>query len=524
MNLRWKIIAFLIGTLSVLSYGSVAFLQRQLMSEALIREGVEAEKDMRRLLLALDHQVDGLRVVLGSWANFTGLYQHAVKPDAEFRREELSDVSMRAAHFDWISLMDPRGRIFEHAEVPRADGSKPVLPLFTGERSSDVQEFSAMVLASGSGCGIVAVSTTLAFVCYAPLLTSDAQGPSRGTVLIGRYVTEATLDVVRRETELRFDLPQPTAPLPQTGAKPAYASAIARGDLARVALPETLELRLPVVGLAGRHIADVQLHWARSSLARMQAAQNNIVLTVLSMIAVTGIAVVLIVDRLVVRRLQRLQEELGRILENEKWDGTITTTGSDEISRLAGFARSMMDVIRDKVGALRTETQTDAMTGLANRRLFEERLQLALKLRHRHHRDGALLLFDVDYFKRYNDCYGHPAGDAVLVQVAQCLKGLASRPGDLAARLGGEEFALLLEDTSADGARNRADQVREALLDLAIAHTGSPDHGIVTLSCGVAMLSDQDSRDSVYARADAALYLAKEAGRNQVAEAAAPSG
>jgi diguanylate cyclase (GGDEF)-like protein len=129
----------------------------------------------------------------------------------------------------------------------------------------------------------------------------------------------------------------------------------------------------------------------------------------------------------------------------------------------------------------------------------------------------SLLVLDVDHFKRYNDLYGHPVGDVALQKVGTLLQEFC-RQQDLPARIGGEEFALLLPDTDAPGAIATAEKFMQALDALAIAHTSSPTHRYVTVSIGIATWeSDQrGAANALLAQADEALYTAKHLGRNRV--------
>jgi diguanylate cyclase (GGDEF)-like protein/PAS domain S-box-containing protein len=163
---------------------------------------------------------------------------------------------------------------------------------------------------------------------------------------------------------------------------------------------------------------------------------------------------------------------------------------------------------------------TDGLTGLANRRAFDEGLKREVERARRAKAELTLVLFDLDRFKQYNDLYGHAAGDAALFAVAAAISEAAKRPGDMAARYGGEELALLLPGTGLEGAALVADRARAAVQALGIAHAGNPPLQVATISCGVASLgpaefaSTQDK--SLLERADAALYRAKRLGRNAV--------
>ncbi|WP_157269499.1 sensor domain-containing diguanylate cyclase [Azohydromonas aeria] len=172
----------------------------------------------------------------------------------------------------------------------------------------------------------------------------------------------------------------------------------------------------------------------------------------------------------------------------------------------------------------------DALTGLPNRRQFDETFAKEHRRAQRLGGPMAMLMVDVDHFKQFNDTYGHATGDECLKAVAQATQGVQRRPGDLAARWGGEEFVVLLPHTDAEGALVVAERLREAVQARAIAHRGSP-LGHVSVSVGVHAV--QPLRGSSMAElmngADQALYQAKHAGRNRVqllavAQEDAPSG
>jgi diguanylate cyclase (GGDEF)-like protein len=161
---------------------------------------------------------------------------------------------------------------------------------------------------------------------------------------------------------------------------------------------------------------------------------------------------------------------------------------------------------------LSVRAATDALTGLANRRTFDERLDQEVSRARRHDRPLALAIFDIDHFKRTNDRLGHAAGDAVLARIARTLQD-AARRGDVVARLGGEEFGWLMPETDLDAAVVAADRARQA-----IAGTDHPGVGRQTISAGVhALEANTAGAASLYAAADAALYEAKRAGRDRVA-------
>lgn len=166
---------------------------------------------------------------------------------------------------------------------------------------------------------------------------------------------------------------------------------------------------------------------------------------------------------------------------------------------------------------LATQATTDPLTGLANRRLFDDRLREEWSRAQRDGKPLALIAIDIDHFKEYNDRFGHPAGDECLKRVAEAIGG-TFREIDIAARTGGEEFALLLPGLDAKGAALVAERIRSAIEGLGVEHP-HPDQAVVTISLGVAAASPTltDDASALMAAADRALYRAKENGRNAIA-------
>lgn len=165
---------------------------------------------------------------------------------------------------------------------------------------------------------------------------------------------------------------------------------------------------------------------------------------------------------------------------------------------------------------LRSLVFVDGLTGVANRRRFDEALLSEWRQCRRAGTPLALLMIDIDHFKRYNDHYGHPTGDACLQQVAAVLKAAMQRACDLVARYGGEEFVCLLPGCDQAPALAKAQALQAALAARGIAHEASPTAAWVTLSIGVAVAQPQagGSPAALVAAADAALYSAKHRGRN----------
>jgi diguanylate cyclase (GGDEF)-like protein len=175
-----------------------------------------------------------------------------------------------------------------------------------------------------------------------------------------------------------------------------------------------------------------------------------------------------------------------------------------------------LEIVKNELEAL---SQQDGLTGIANRRYFDTVLEREWKAAQREKNCISLILFDIDYFKKYNDTYGHLAGDDCLCQIAIVVSKVIKRPRDTLARYGGEEFAVILPDTTPSGAIICAERIRYEIENLNIIHTSSQINPYVTASLGISTISPHIeilNSQQIIREADLALYQAKREGRNRV--------
>ena len=215
----------------------------------------------------------------------------------------------------------------------------------------------------------------------------------------------------------------------------------------------------------------------------------------------------------------------------------IFVSGQDDVdSKLKGFEQGCVDYIskpvllpeiqaristhiklKQQTVLLESLAYTDPLTQVSNRRKYNESLQREWARSIRYSQPIAMLLMDIDYFKQFNDFYGHGVGDDCLIKISAHLKDLVNRPGDLFARIGGEEFIIMLTDCDIDGALSKANEVLRTLSMLNIANQGAPSIDRVTMSIGVAVTVPQHNDEplALFQAADEALYDAKHSGRNK---------
>ena len=215
------------------------------------------------------------------------------------------------------------------------------------------------------------------------------------------------------------------------------------------------------------------------------------------------------------RKFRALLRAANRMRSGDLNARTGVRYGEEELSQLAHAFDDMASALQQREQGLQEQAISDTLTGLYNRRYLNEFLPRELARSGRNAMPVALMLIDLDHFKRVNDSFGHEAGDIVLTAVGALLRDKV-RGSDIACRYGGEEFALILPETGEEPAVRRAEDIRLAISALQLSHAGKP-LGKVTASFGIAMFPDhaQDT-EALLRTADVALYAAKGAGRNRV--------
>jgi diguanylate cyclase (GGDEF)-like protein len=214
--------------------------------------------------------------------------------------------------------------------------------------------------------------------------------------------------------------------------------------------------------------------------------------------------------------VNQLQGKLAEYLERQHRDERDLAAHRD---RLAELVDEQTAELRAANAQLQELSRSDPLTRLANRRHFDEVKDIEFRRAQRLGQPLSVLLCDVDFFKRYNDAYGHALGDDCLKEVAATLRQTFARAGEMVARIGGEEFAVLLPAMDAAQARMAAERLREALATRALPHSGSQVSPHITMSIGLAQYdpATMDRFETLLDQADRALYRAKSQGRNQVA-------
>lgn len=241
---------------------------------------------------------------------------------------------------------------------------------------------------------------------------------------------------------------------------------------------------------------------------------NRQILFGASLVILFLLVAIALIHRRVVRRLEQLNHNV--LLQVQGKAAAYQIEGHDEIAAIARSFAFFASTVATQQQELQLLSYTDSLTGLANRRAFEQQFQQALIQSQRQKWPLTLLMIDVDCFKAYNDHYGHQAGDDALVWIAQLLQKGINRGSDLVARYGGEEFIAILPDTNRAGASAIAGQLLQLFRQAAVPHQYNLAAEFVSISIGICCVEEASTADydGMLRRADNALYQAKANGRN----------
>lgn len=493
--------------------GSIWHLQTSLGPTFLRMEHDNALRSAERVVGGLDAQLSNLNTLTRDWAFWDDMYQYALKPNAAFESSNMGVESMKNIGLIGVMVLSPEGAIVGFQGAVQSDAQ--------ALRAEDLTAYKAQLMAPlkeaqhGQQCGYLQPRSVLLFLCASRISRSNGSGEPTGVVVMVRELTAAALKEIENQSKESFQL----LPLTQSTADEHWSEAAlthlpaSRLDVNYSASALTLYYHLP--DLAGKPIRTVRLPLTRALVEEGEAVTFRTARQMATIALVTGAMLLLAGHFWLVLPIARLKRDIRSIHKQKAWDTAVRQNRSDEVGALAREINGLLAVIHSQVQALESLSMTDALTGLPNRRHFDQRLADEIRRVQRKAQPLSVLMFDIDYFKQYNDHYGHPSGDVALQKFARVLRD-CTRQVDLPARIGGEEFAVLLPDTSEAAALLIAEKILQTLRNAELPHAKSQVSRVLTASAGVASLREGvDAAATLLAQGDQALYAAKAAGRNQ---------
>jgi len=511
MGLRSKIIGLFFVGFSFLSAIGVYILQNNLKQSYSAIEHQEAIENMHQLANSIDDKLGLLNQLTNDWAFWDQMYNFVKHPNEEFSNNEIGVTALRVIGMNFSVILNNDNEVvfFE-----TADGQSEISPF------NDIIEHvkwrdKAPYQIERRNCGIDQTRYGVYFLCWQRILHADMTGDKIGTLILGELLDEKMRTSILKKASPNFQF-IPTIPgktgVPY-GSTPLFDPASIQFDPTSNNL-----LHAKLFNIVGQPVFDVHYQFSKSISQRGDDISFKVVTVLLVVAFLNGLVLLTGVHTIVIRRVDKMVAEVNNIKEGGKWAGNlIVSKKRDELYKLGNAINQMLTFIRQQMANLESIANTDSLTRIGNRLAFDQRLSVDLSIAKRNLTGRmSLLLIDVDFFKQYNDFYGHPAGDQVLKTIARLLKNIASRPSDLSARIGGEEFAIILPTSHIDGAVFVANKLIAKLAELRIPHEKSLISEYVTISIGVTIAVNTDDETSILKRVDEAMYKAKLTGRNKL--------
>lgn len=515
MGIRFKLILSFLASFALVGAISLHVLQLRLQAEFAALEQTEVQAALSRSMAVTDAIPSSLLSVTLDWAVWTDMYNYARRPKqlAAWALENIDEKTALNVDFSFFEILGPQANVIQSVQTGK-DGvgfalDAPVRQALVQRHAND---------SAAPGCFFQHLNGRPALVCTARITLSQGGGSFVGVLAAARVFSDARLRDLQNQTGFpvrligAVDIPSAV----QWNTLEPTGQPIGMDRYARHTEPDTTVLFLPLKGFAEQSALSLEIRVPRAIHFQSQSLSRYVLTQTLLTSFATVVLLALVVHSLLVKRLRAFHRQLIGMVSNRAWNRRLTVSGGDEIGALAVEVNGLLDVIETQMKELTLQSLTDPLTGLPNRRAFDMRLALEFSRGRREREMLALLMIDVDCFKRYNDRYGHPQGDVALRAVAQVLNAVSTRALDLAARVGGEEFALMLPASSAEGAAKIASDILKVLADRALPHADSTVSDVLTVSIGVALLTEGDaSPAALVSRADQALYAAKAGGRNR---------
>ncbi len=513
---------FLLG-LGLVLVASVIILSMAVLTYTVPRlaqwETREAQDNVRRASRALDREFEHLQIYAREWAVWDDTFRFVQSPSQEYIDANLVPAGFVAASIELLAFLRDDGQVvwagFKTGEaVDLAQGA---------QLAEELRPKAQQALHGGQGAtGILQTSMGLMEIAVHQIRNSLEQGPSRGFLLAGRLLNDDFMQRLRAQTELHLTIVPAAEVSALAGDTGTPLTLDADGEpLVRFVSPSKLQLLAHLHDLVGQPSLVLGIDLSRAVFVQGRRIMTYTILGTAALFFLTLAIAGLLLRRMVFIPVAELARHAFELRNSDDYSRRLNNPRNDEIGKLAQEFDALLDRITAQAEELKRLSFEDALTGVKNRRFFDEQLRSAWALLQRTNQPLSLLILDVDDFKRYNDRYGHQQGDAALRAVAQVVTEVLRRAVDTVARYGGEEFAAILPGTSVEDARVLAGRVRAEVLALGLPHETSKVANVVTVTIGVASAGARSDMEAgeLLRLADEALYTGKHSGKNIVAVA-----
>ncbi len=510
--MKLKTFAFLYSFFFMLLLSVVLLVYREYGSLPQIKQALEAfqKRELSTLNLAFEEQINFLKTINYDYAVWTDSFEFMHEFDQTYLDDNYLQDTFVSLKIDGVILYDAEGSIVWHRGHDYTNGDAIDWPATTRElrtgtavlpgisRDDKVQQASGFV---GSRAGVITYAAT-------EIRNSDRSGDTPGFLLFVRKIRPDLIQRVATISQMRIEASD-VAPAHLNEALPL--SALLGNESYRTSRIRYLQ------DDTGKPVLWMTIHHDITELPKLFDQR-----TLVSLAILTGIPFLfmLFVSTHLVKPIVDTENHIKLMVKSRKLIEIKRKFRISEVKDLVLHFNNLILRLKAYHASLEAMSVTDQLTGIPNRRAYEQFAFRAWNRMQRRKTPLAMILCDVDFFKKYNDSAGHAEGDRVLLAVAQALHNKINRADDLVARYGGEEFILVLENSSMDNLTAVCHLIHQAIENLAIPHPTSDTADRVTISVGAALFDDfssiplKENHEFLVRQADRALYQAKADGRN----------
>ena len=493
MTIRTKVFLIIFVLFAALGIADFVVQRFVIYPSFLELEYREAGENLQRIFHAIDRESYHVERLCRDWATWNDSHDFMATGSEDFIESNLSDDSLDNISLNLLVFCDTKG-VIVWSRVRNFEDRTTLHLEFMDGGAIPLNHTTLNVSPSPEGGrgvrGIFRTEHGPMIFATREVLRSDSSGPTNGFLVMGRFLNETMLETLKEQTRLDFEIVDPFDES-KFLCRTAGMKAMHTGSLDYYTKSEAGRM-VTCSGYqdeSGATLFGVQYVFPRQTTRKGLESIRYAVFLVIGSGVTVLVILNLMMQAVVLKPLQELTAHATKLQERGDYSLRLNLHREDEIGVLAKSLDALVQTINDRTVELQKANDqltqlslSDALTGIANRRMFDVYLKQEWRRAMREGSPLSVMLADVDHFKNYNDTYGHQQGDMCLIGVSAVLQLHMQRPADLVARYGGEEFAVILPGTDAEGALHMAETLRQAAerqnLELVLDPGGAPSFGL----------------------------------------------
>jgi len=477
------------------------------------------KKDVNRIKNALTSSIKELEILSYDNAVWNDAYNYINDRNLKFTKTNFVRDTYKSINLNGIYLYDKQGVLAWGKSFDRSTYTPITLDAFDSpspfveQNILTIGEYNSPIKKSG----YTLLDNDLIMFAATSIFKADLTGKTNGTLVFWRYVDKEVLLDLQNRSGIEFEI-ETIKDIVKKSSKTISKDSYVKGSYRDS--KQSIYDQYPLLSDNGR------IHFSYQAPKRLFVTSwlNGESISKMFFLTFSFFIIFVLIHRLITRPIIKAEKIVNTIINDNNKSVKFADSRKDELGKLFWLLNKLLDDVHSKEQELKSHnvrlqklSTTDGLTNIANRRSFDMYMNQLLSSNTRSG-DVSLLVCDVDYFKRFNDHYGHAAGDKTLKQIAQCLLHNLHSNSDFVARYGGEEFVIVLNDTNQHQGICVGNNLLEAIRNLNITHVLSDISDVITISIGLHTFekSAYSKYESLFNKADKALYVAKEQGRNQL--------